>query len=391
MSFFESPPKPKTLLGYHRILSPTAAVKVSPICQGGISIGSAWGEVFGKNEEPFKLLDAYYALGGNFIDTASIYNAEESESLIGEWMELRGVRDQMVVATKYTAQYRSHNRENEPIQSNFIGNSAKSMHLSVRDSLKKLRTDYIDILYVHWWNFATSVEEVMRHLHAYVMARQVLYLGISNTPAWVVVKANAFARANGLTPFSVYQGRWNVGSRDMEAEIIPMCEDQGMAVVSWNALGGGSLLSTEQLREQEKNPDARAGSTKRLNVELCDALEKLAEEKNTTLQAIALAYLFHQTTYVFPIVGVNSIEHVEAMPEAVRVCLSKDDVDAIHQVSRFDPGFPMNFLFNYKGGQEYNLGLTAANNQQYQMGAWIHAPPKQPVSLHRDVGALADL
>jgi len=152
MSFFNSPPKPKTLLGYHRVLSPTAAVKVSPICMGGIGIGSSWSELFGKSEEPFALLDSFYSLGGNFVDTSSIYNSEDSERLIGEWMEQRGVRDQMVIATKYSSSYRSYNREKEPFQSNFTGNSAKCMHLSVRDSLKKLRTDYIDILYVHWYS-----------------------------------------------------------------------------------------------------------------------------------------------------------------------------------------------------------------------------------------------
>lgn len=150
MSFFESPPRPRNPLGYHRILSPTAAVKVSPISLGGISIGSEWSEIFGQNEDPFSLLDTYYSLGGNFIDTSSIYNAENSERLIGEWMEKRGLRDQMVVATKYTSGYRAYNREQEPLQSNFTGNSAKNMHVSVRDSLQKLRTDYIDILYVHW-------------------------------------------------------------------------------------------------------------------------------------------------------------------------------------------------------------------------------------------------
>jgi hypothetical protein len=151
MSFFASPPKPQNLLGYHRILSPTAAIKVSPISLGGISIGSEWSEIFGENEDPFKLLNSYYSLGGNFIDTSSIYNAENSEKLIGQWMEKRGVRDQMVVATKFTSGYRAYNREKEPLQSNFTGNSAKNMFLSVRDSLKKLRTDYIDILYVHWY------------------------------------------------------------------------------------------------------------------------------------------------------------------------------------------------------------------------------------------------
>lgn len=190
MSLFQPSPKPSSPMGYHRVLSPNAAVKVSPICLGGISIGNSWSEFTGKNEDPFELLDAFFAIGGNFIDTANVYNWGDSEKLIGQWMDERGVRDQMVIATKYSAHYRAHNRENEPLQSNFVGNSAKSMHVSVRHSLKNLRTDYIDILYVHWWDFATSIEEVMRGLHAHVMAKEVLYLGISDTPAWVVVKAN---------------------------------------------------------------------------------------------------------------------------------------------------------------------------------------------------------
>jgi aryl-alcohol dehydrogenase-like predicted oxidoreductase len=190
MSFFDSPPKPKTALGWHRPLSPTAGVKVSPIALGGISLGNQWSELFGKSDDAFALLDAFYGLGGNFIDTASSYNDEESEKLLGEWMEARGVRDQMVVATKFASGYRAHARDTEPMQSNTTGTSAKSLHLSVRDSLRKLRTDYIDVLYVHWWDFSTSVEEVMTRLHALVMARQVLYLGVSDTPAWVVVKAN---------------------------------------------------------------------------------------------------------------------------------------------------------------------------------------------------------
>jgi aryl-alcohol dehydrogenase-like predicted oxidoreductase len=104
----------------------------------------------GKAEDPYKILDTFFELGGNFIDTANVYQAEESEKVIGSWMEDRGNRDQMVIATKFTAGYRAYNREKEPIQTNFTGNSVKSMHVSVRDSLKKLRTDYIDILYVHW-------------------------------------------------------------------------------------------------------------------------------------------------------------------------------------------------------------------------------------------------
>ena len=151
MSIFAPPPKPRTQFGWHRILSPTANVKVSPIAIGGISFGNSWSEMFGKSEDTSKLLDAFYEIGGNFIDTSNTYNGEESEKLIGEWMESKGVRDQTVIATKYGAGYKSWDREGVPLQSNYTGPSAKSMHISVRDSLTKLKTDYIDILYVHWY------------------------------------------------------------------------------------------------------------------------------------------------------------------------------------------------------------------------------------------------
>lgn len=151
MSLFQPPSKPSSPLANHRILSSTASVKVSPICLGGISFGNEWSELFGVSEEPFKLLDEFFALGGNFIDTANVYNNGQSETHIGAWMKDRGVRDQMVIATKYSAHCRAGSRESEPLQSNFVGNSAKSMLVSVRESLKRLETDYIDILYVHWY------------------------------------------------------------------------------------------------------------------------------------------------------------------------------------------------------------------------------------------------
>lgn len=379
MSFFGPASQPKTRLGLHQILSPTASVKVSPLCFGGISIGSSWSSVFGKNEEPFKLLDAFFEEGGDFIDTSNTYNSEDSERLIGDWMHERDVRDQMVIATKYSAGYKAYESDRLPMQSNYTGNSAKSMHISVRDSLRKLKTDYIDIFYVHWWDFGASVEEVMRHLHALVMARQVLYLGVSDTPAWVVVKANAFAKANGLTPFSVYQGQWNAANRDLEAEIIPMCQDQGMAIVPWAALGGGQLLSAEQ-RQKLKDDEMTAGRQKQIsekNVRVSEALEKIAAAKKSTLQAIALAYLIAQSPYVVPIVGVQTVEHVRAMPAALEVRLTDEDVKAIHEASPFEPLFPMNFLFNFRGDQPYHLGLTERDNQQYQISAVIGGAPKQ--------------
>lgn len=245
------------------------------------------------------------------------------------------------------------------------------------------------------WDFGTSVEEVMRHLHTLVMARQVLYLGISDTPAWIVVKANAFARQHGLTPFSVYQGKWHAGMRDMEAELIPMCEDEGLAIVPWAALGQGQLLTEAQRKERANDPDARQGyHGDEQTIKISAACEEIAKLKNTTLQAVvssvhlprnehiltsqqALAYLFAQSTYVFPIVGVQTVEHVKAMPDALRITLTPEEIAKIQDAAPFDPLFPMSFLYNYDGKQRYTTKLTPAHNKQYQMAAWINAPPKQ--------------
>lgn len=187
-------------------------------------------------EAAFELLDAYYDLGGNFIDTANVYQNGQSEQFIGEWMEKTGRRSEMVVATKYTLSPKA----GQPVQqSNFGGTGSKSMHLSIEESLKNLRTDYIDIYYVHAWDFATGIPELMQSLNILVQQRKVLYLGISDTPAWVVVKANAYAREHGLRQFSIYQGRYSALMRDLERDVIPMCRDEGMAIHPFGVLGSG--------------------------------------------------------------------------------------------------------------------------------------------------------
>jgi aryl-alcohol dehydrogenase-like predicted oxidoreductase len=156
---------------------------------------------------------------GNFIDTANNYQDEQSEKWIGEWMAARKNRDQLVIATKYTTEHRAWELGKGPKTVNYNGNSKKSLRLSVAGSLKKLDTDYIDLLYVHWWDWSSSIEEVMDSLHILVEQGKVLYLGISDTPAWIVSAANVYARSHGKTQFSVYQGRWNVMQRDFERDI----------------------------------------------------------------------------------------------------------------------------------------------------------------------------
>lgn len=201
------------------------------------------------------------------------------------------------IATKYTTGYRTAHFDKEPIQSNFVGNSMKSMHISVNASLKKLKTDYIDLLYLHWWDLTSGVEEVMHGLNALINAGKVLYLGVSDTPAWVVVKANDYARANSLRPFSVYQGKWNASFRDMEREIIPMCRDQGMGIAPWGPLGQGKFKSAKA-REVAQVGSGRAAQLSEQEIKVSDTLEAVANRKNTNLHAVV-----SQPPLEFPILG----------------------------------------------------------------------------------------
>lgn len=212
--------------------------------------------------------------------------------------------DHPSMATKYTTGYRYHNREKEPLQSNYVGNSLKSMRVSVDASLKKLKTDYIDLLYVHWWDFTTSVEEVMHGLNSLVLSGKVLYLGVSDTPAWVVVKANDYARTHGLRPFSVYQGKWNAAYRDMEREIIPMCEDQGMAIAPWGPLGQGKF-KTKEARGQDHDGSARASELSESDIKISDALEDVAKKHNATLHGVVSPFL-SSSSYRYPVTNATS-------------------------------------------------------------------------------------
>lgn len=340
---FNPPPPPKTALGHYRMLAPTASVRVSPLCLGAMNFGDAWQEFMGvcDKKTTFEILDYFYESGGNFIDTANNYQKEESEIWLGEWMKERGVRDQMVVATKFTTCFRAGYGDKE-ILVNTTGNGTKSLHLSVEASLKKLQTSYIDLLYVHWWDWTCSIPELMQSLNHLVAAGKVLYLGISDTPAYIVSKANEYARQNGLRQFSVYQGRWSAEHRDFEREIIPMCRDEGMGLAPWGALGGGNFKSEEQRNSQEKGRNM--GEASEAAIKISKILEQIAKKKNTQITSVALAYVMQKTPYVFPIVGGRKIDHLKGNIEGLSLELSADDFKEIEGAVPFDIGFPMNFL-----------------------------------------------
>ncbi|KAI0651307.1 NADP-dependent oxidoreductase domain-containing protein [Trametes meyenii] len=293
-------------LGWHRQLSPTAGVHVSPIALGAISIGDKW-DAFGMGamdkKSSFKLLDAFYEAGGNFVDTANIYRDETSEEFIGEWMETRGIRDQIVVATKYTSNFKRGNDGVKP-QTHYVGNNIKSLYLPVEASLKKLRTSYIDILYLHW-----------------AIRISIGITGVSDTPAWVVSKAKTYARMSGKTPLVIYQGAWNVLQRDFERDIIPMARAEGMALAPWN--------------------------------------EVAREVGAKSIQAVAIAYLMQKAPYVFPLVGGRKVEHLLGNLEALQLSLTEGYVKRIEGAVPFDPAFPHGMIGN---GTQYQPLFTSAGH-----------------------------
>ncbi|KAK7683633.1 hypothetical protein QCA50_013471 [Cerrena zonata] len=327
-----------------------------------MSIGDKWaGEGMGAmdKESSFKLLDAFYEAGGNFIDTANNYQDESSEEFLGEWMETRKNRDQIVIATKYTTNYKRAD-PNVKNKSMFVGNNLKSMHLSVDASLKKLRTDYIDILYVHWWDYATSIEEVMNGLHNLVAQGKVLYLGVSDTPAWVVSKANTYARLTGKTPFVIYQGAWSILFRDFERDILPMAREEGMALAPWDVLGGGKIRTdAEEQRRRETGEKARIflpGMSWERNEnerKVSAALEKVAAEVGTkSITAVAIAYVMQKAPYVFPIIGGRKVEHLHQNIESLDVVLTTEHIEYLESILPFDVGFPASRFGN---SSDYNF------------------------------------
>ncbi|KUM66508.1 hypothetical protein ACN42_g581 [Penicillium freii] len=347
---FAPAPEPATPLGRYRVLSSTAGVRVSPLQLGAMSIGDSWNEFMGSmnKEQSFALLDAFVAAGGNFIDTSNNYQNEQSETWIGEWMTARNNRDRIVLATKFTTDYRSHaaGKGNVP---NATGNHKRSMVLSVRDSLRKLQTDFIDVLYLHWWDHTTSIEEVMDSLHILVEQGKVMYLGISDSPAWVVAAANTYARAHGKTPFSVYQGRWNVMRRDFERDILPMARHFGMALAPWDVLGSGHFQTAKQLEERKRTGEGLRSVMGAEQTEeersISEALATVAAEHGVeSITAIALAYVLCKAPNVFPLVGGRKIEHLHDNIQALSIRLTDKQIKFLEAATTFDIGFPGNFI-----------------------------------------------
>lgn len=319
----------------YRLLGQTG-LRVSELFLGAMSFGEQGGPGGAPPQECRRILDLYADAGGNVIDTAINYRVGQSESILGELLE--GRRDRFVVATKYTI-------SRDGTDPNAAGNHRKNLTLSLETSLRRLRTDYIDLYWVHMWDRHTPVEETMRALDDAVRAGKILYLGISDAPAWVVSRANTFAEWRGWTPFAGLQVPYNLLNRDIERELLPMAEICGMTVATWGPLAHG-LLSGKLTCPG--GPGSGAGiepeSLGAREHAAARAVQELADELGATPAQVAIAWTRARSRAVHPILGARTAEQLQDNLGALDVTLPADAVQRLEAATEFTVGFPGEFI-----------------------------------------------
>ncbi|RMH98745.1 MAG: aldo/keto reductase [Calditrichaeota bacterium] len=312
-------------------------LRVSEICLGTMTFGEEWGWGADKTESR-KIFDVFVEAGGNFIDTANRYTEGTSERYVGEF--IASDREYFVVATKYTL----YNRLNDP---NAAGNHRKNLVQSLEASLKRLNTEYVDLLWVHAWDFLTPVEEVMRGLDDLVRAGKVLYVGVSDTPAWIVAQANTLARERGWTPFCALQIEYSLIERTPERELLPMARAFDMAVTPWAPVGAGILTGKYTGKGKADQPRRIQEGSPRLserNLRIAEEVVKIAEELGYTPAQVAINWVRQQPGVMIPILGARRAEQLKENLLCLERPLPEAVMQQLDEISRVDLGFPHEFL-----------------------------------------------
>lgn len=314
-----------------------SGLRVSELALGTMTFGTEWG--WGSDYETSKkVFDAYCHAGGNFIDTANRYTEGTSERWIGEFIQ--NDRDHFVVATKYTL----FDRQDDP---NFSGNHRKNMRRSVEGSLRRLNTEYLDILWLHAWDFTTPADEILRAMDDLISAGTVQYIGISDTPAWVVAQANTMAELRGWNRFVGLQIEYSLIQRSPERDLLPMAKQFDLAVTPWGAIGGGALSGKYLRGESGRVPDHSSRRNER-SMTIAREVMAVAERHGCTPSQVALAWVRSSPLHplVIPIIGARTPEQLEDNLGCLTVHLTAEDFQRLDTVSAIELGVPHEFLSN---------------------------------------------
>ncbi len=309
-----------------------SGLRVSEISLGTMTFGPDWG--FGADAPNSRAQFEFYAeAGGNFIDTAVNYTNGTAESYVGEL--IAEDRDRWVVATKYTL-------STNPNDPNAGGNSRKNLRNSLEMSLRRLNTDYIDVLWLHAWDFVTSPVEVMRALDDAVRSGKVLYVGISDSPAWVVARLQTIAELRGWSPFIGLQVEYSLAQREPERELLPMAHALGLGVTAWGPLAGGILTGKYRSAAMADEPRRHGDSPDEARVRIGDAVVEVATDTGVTPAQVALAWL--RTRDVIPIIGARTTAQLADSLGSLEVTLSPEHIAGLDEASAPTLGFPHDFL-----------------------------------------------
>jgi aryl-alcohol dehydrogenase-like predicted oxidoreductase len=285
-------------------------------------------------EECRRILDAYADAGGNVVDTAINYRGGASEEILGEL--LAGRRDRFVLATKYTV-------TRDPTDPNGGGSHRKNLRLSLETSLRRLRTDHVDIYWVHIWDRHTPIEETMRALDDAVTAGKVLYLGVSDTPAWVVSRANTLAEWRAWTPFAGLQVPYSLVNRDAERELLPMADAYGLTVTAWSPLGGGVLSGKYNAGLPDQTTRLKRESISDNDLGIAGAVQQVADELHVSPAQVALAWT-RRRRGVLPILGARTAEQLRDNLGCTAVTLPPELATRLEAATGFQIGFPTDFI-----------------------------------------------
>lgn len=318
----------------YKLLGKTG-IKVSELCLGTMTFGTDWN--FGSDKEESKrIYDAFANAGGNFFDTANIYTKGTSETYLGEFISSE--RENMVIASKYSL------TESESM--NQAGNSRKNMIQSIEGSLKRLNTDYIDLYYVHAWDFLVAPEELMRNLEYLLASGKILSIGISDAPAWITAKCNSISELRGWNQFAAYQVEYCLTERTADREIIPLSENDDMLFCGFGPLAAG-LLSGKYLSEQDEPRRMTKGISARLsehNLAISKKLVEFSESTGYTPSQIAIRWAMQMVKKSSPIFGARSLKQCLENLKVLDFELSNDHMASLEEISKIPPNNPNDFL-----------------------------------------------
>jgi aryl-alcohol dehydrogenase-like predicted oxidoreductase len=315
-------------------------LRVSELCLGAMIFGDSRGGWGASRDEAARIVERFAEAGGNFIDTANSYAGGESERIVGELVAAE--RQRWVLSTKYTLSMR-------PDDPNGGGAHRKSLVQSLEASLRRLGTDYLDVYWVHIWDVFTPVEEVTRALDDVVSAGKVLYVGISDTPAWIVAQAVTLADLRGWSRFAGLQVPYSLVERSVERELLPMAQALELTVTAWSPLGGG-LLTGRYGSDRERPDDTRVAalgqsSLTDRNLAIADVVNAVAAERGASSAQVAIAWVRAQQarSVIVPVLGARRCDQLEDNLGALELELTAEELARFEEVSRIQLGFPHDF------------------------------------------------